>query len=75
MPRDFIVELNCAVADRLDEGQQIALANEITRFIALVDPARRAGRALALGEPVPDPARPGRAGVRRRTRRARRRAT
>ena len=32
MPRDFIVELNCAVADRLDEGQRIALANEVTRF-------------------------------------------
>ena len=32
MPRDFIVELNCAVADRLDEQQQIALANESTRF-------------------------------------------
>lgn len=32
MPRDFIVELNCAVADRLDEGQQIRLANEATRF-------------------------------------------
>jgi hypothetical protein len=32
MPRDFVVELNCAVADRLDEGQRIALANEVTRF-------------------------------------------
>jgi hypothetical protein len=32
MPREFIVELNCAVADRLDEGQQIRLANESTRF-------------------------------------------
>ncbi len=32
MPREFTVELNCAVADRLDEGQQIALANESTRF-------------------------------------------
>ncbi len=32
MPRDFVVELNCAVADRLDEKQQIRLANESTRF-------------------------------------------
>ncbi len=32
MPRDFTIELNCAVKDRLDEGQQIALANEVTRF-------------------------------------------
>ncbi len=32
MPRDFVVELNCAVADRLDEGQKIRLANEVTRF-------------------------------------------
>jgi hypothetical protein len=32
MPRDFIVELNCSVADRLDEKQQIQLANESTRF-------------------------------------------
>jgi hypothetical protein len=32
MPRDFTIELNCAVKDRLDEGQQIALANQVTRF-------------------------------------------
>jgi hypothetical protein len=32
MPRDFTVELNCAVADRLDERQQIQLANQVTRF-------------------------------------------
>jgi hypothetical protein len=32
MPRDFAVELNCAVAEKLDEGQQIQLANESTRF-------------------------------------------
>ncbi len=32
MPRDFIPELNCAVADKLNEGQQIKLANESTRF-------------------------------------------
>ena len=33
MPREFTVELNCAVADRLDEGQKIALANQSTRFM------------------------------------------
>lgn len=32
MPRHRIPELNCAVADRLDERQQILLANEVTRF-------------------------------------------
>jgi hypothetical protein len=32
MPRDFTIELNCAIADKLDEGQKIALANEVTRF-------------------------------------------
>ena len=32
MPRDFIAELNCSVADRLDEGQQLRLANQVTRF-------------------------------------------
>jgi rubrerythrin len=32
MPRDFVPELNCAVADRLDERQQIQLANESTRW-------------------------------------------
>jgi hypothetical protein len=32
MPRDFTVELQCAVADKLDEGQKIRLANESTRF-------------------------------------------
>ncbi len=32
MPREFTVELNCAVAEKLDEGQQIRLANESTRF-------------------------------------------
>ncbi len=32
MPREFTVELNCAVVERLDERQQIQLANESTRF-------------------------------------------
>ncbi len=32
MPRDFIVELNSEVANRLDERQQIELANEVTHF-------------------------------------------
>ena len=32
MPRGQFVELNSAVAERLDDGQQIRLANEITRF-------------------------------------------
>lgn len=32
MPMDFAVELNCAVADRLDEGQKIRLANEVSRW-------------------------------------------
>jgi len=32
MPRDFCIELNCAVADKLDEGQKVKLANENTRF-------------------------------------------
>jgi len=33
MPREFTVELSCAVADRLDERQQIRLANQSTRFM------------------------------------------
>jgi len=32
MPMDFSIELNSAVADRLDEGQKIRLANEVTRW-------------------------------------------
>lgn len=32
LPRQMVVELNCAVAERLDERQQIALANENARF-------------------------------------------
>lgn len=32
MPRDTVPELNSAVADRLDEGQQIRLANESVRW-------------------------------------------
>lgn len=32
MPMDFPIELNCAVADRLDEGQKIRLANEVSRW-------------------------------------------
>ncbi len=32
MPREFFPEFNCAVTERLDEGQQIRLANELTRF-------------------------------------------
>jgi hypothetical protein len=33
MPREFTIELSCAVADRLDEGQRIRLANQSTRFM------------------------------------------
>ncbi|HEY2773361.1 MAG TPA: ferritin-like domain-containing protein [Candidatus Binatia bacterium] len=32
MPMDFSVELNSAVADKLDEGQKIRLANEVSRW-------------------------------------------
>jgi hypothetical protein len=32
MPREMIIELNSAVADKLDDGQQIRLANENTRW-------------------------------------------
>jgi hypothetical protein len=32
MPGDFVIELQCAVKDRLDERQQILLANESVRF-------------------------------------------
>jgi hypothetical protein len=32
MPPDRVPELNSAVADRLDEGQRVRLANNITRF-------------------------------------------
>jgi len=33
MPRSFCIELQTAVADKLDEGQQIRLANQNTRFV------------------------------------------
>ncbi len=33
MPRDFSPEMNCAVADKLEESQLIALANENTRWL------------------------------------------
>ena len=33
MPREFTVELSCAVAEKLDEGQRIRLANQSTRFM------------------------------------------
>lgn len=33
MPREFCIELQTAVADRLDEGQKIRLANQNTRFV------------------------------------------
>jgi hypothetical protein len=33
MPREFCIELNTAVADKLDESQKIRLANQNTRFI------------------------------------------
>ncbi len=32
MPLDFTLEMNCAVKDKLDEGQQIALANQAVRW-------------------------------------------
>jgi len=33
LPRSMVIELNCAVADKLDEGQRIRLANESARFM------------------------------------------
>jgi hypothetical protein len=33
MPEGFTIELNCSVADKLDEGQKIRLANQNTRFV------------------------------------------
>lgn len=33
MPRDFCIELNTAVAEKLDERQQTRLANQNTRFV------------------------------------------
>ena len=33
LPREFFVELQCSVKDKLDEGQQIKLANESARFM------------------------------------------
>jgi hypothetical protein len=33
LPRKMIVELQCSVADKLDEGQQIRLANQNARFM------------------------------------------
>jgi hypothetical protein len=33
LPKEMIVELNCAVGDRLDDGQKIKLANENARFM------------------------------------------
>ena len=33
VPRSMIIELNCAVADKLNEAQQIRLANQNTRFM------------------------------------------
>jgi hypothetical protein len=33
MPLDFCVELQCSVADKLDEGQKMRMANQNTRFI------------------------------------------
>src|SRR5204863_10905 len=32
LPRSMIIELNCAVVDKLDERQQIRIANESTHF-------------------------------------------
>ena len=32
MPRDFCIELQCSVADKLDEGQKLRMACENTRF-------------------------------------------
>jgi len=33
LPRQMVVELQCAVGDKLDEGQKIRLANQNTRFV------------------------------------------
>ena len=43
-PLDFVVELQSAVADRLDDGQKIALRQRVRALDALQHPARRARR-------------------------------
>jgi hypothetical protein len=65
MPRDFTIELNCAVADKLDEGQKIALANE-SHALQLSQILHGEQGALSLSASLCHILlRPGRAGVRR----------
>jgi len=59
LPLDNILELRSAVADRLDDRQKIQLANDVTHWSLSKPAAWRAGRAVAVGQPVPHPARPG----------------
>ncbi len=74
MPRDFTVELNCAVADKLTPQQQIELANQSTRFqISSILHGEQGALSLSasLCQIMRDPG----AQSTPRTRRARRRAT
>ena len=66
MPDEPIVELRCeAVADRLDDAPEDPALQRRDPLVDLQSAARRAGRPVAVGQPVPRAARSGRAGIRR----------
>ena len=67
MPDDLIPALQTDyVVEHADEpAERIRFANQIGRWVAVLDPARRAGRADPLGFALPHAARSGRAGIRR----------
>ena len=74
-PLDMVVELKSAVADRLDDRPEDRARQRRHALVDLQPAAWRAGRAVAVGQPVPHPARSRAPRNTPPTRRARRRAT
>ena len=66
MPLDTMIELHCERRRRPAGRPAEDPARQRRHALVDLEPAaRRAGRAVAVGQPLPRPARPGRAGIRR----------
>ena len=62
---DHRAALRARVADRLDDAAEDPARQRRHALVDLQSPARRAGRADPVGQPLPRADRPGRAGIRR----------
>ena len=65
MPAHMNFELQTAIAEKLDDEAEDPVGQRQCAVLDFVDPARRAGRARAVGLALPHPERPWRTGIRR----------